>query len=263
MTHIQEIIAYLETKFPKDLAYAWDNVGLQIGDVNKEVKRIMVALDATTAVIDEAVQNKIDFMITHHPFFFSGIKIIDFSNPQGRNIQQLIKHDIGIYSMHTNYDVANGGMNDLLANKLKLQQIEKFAMVDEVHGLGRIGQLTHEMDLADFVTCIKNQWLVEEKPSLKIVNAHQENNLKKVAIVAGNGTKYIREAKNAGADIFVTGDVDYHTAVDAIDMGLSIVDIGHYSEIIMEKHVTKLLEEQFKALQIIRPSSAKNPILNV
>jgi len=256
---VKDIIKFLEEKFPPNLAYDWDNVGLQIGDVNQEVKNMMTALEATTAVIDEAVEKNVDFIITHHPFIFSAFKSIDFTTPKGKNIQKLIKNDIVIYSVHTNYDIAPGGMNDVLAEKIGLQNVKPFAMVDDVHGLGRIGELESEMSLAELGGHIKHDWLQDEVCDIKTVQCDRGGCIKKVAVIGGIGGKYIQEAKARGADVLITGDVTYHTAVDAMEIGLNMLDVGHYAEVVMERHVAGLLAKAF-GVEVMVQSVAENPI---
>jgi len=259
MLLVKDVINFLEEKFPPHLAYDWDNIGLQIGDVNQEISKVMVALDATTAVINEAINQDVDLIITHHPFIFSGLKQVDFTTPQGKNIQKVIKNDIAIYSMHTNYDIAFGGMNDILAKKLELQDVKPFAMIDDVHGLGRIGELTSDLSLVELSEKIKHQWLQEVVYELKTVDCGIGGRAKKIAVIGGSGGKYIHDAKVAGADVLVTGDVTYHTAVDAMEMGLNLVDVGHFAEVVMEEHIAGLLAERFD-VEVVVQSVAKNPI---
>lgn len=256
MLLVKDIITYLEKKFPCCLAYDWDHVGLQVGDVNREVKNIMVALDATTPVIDEAVHKAIDLIITHHPFIFSPLQSIDFTTAQGKKIQKVIQNDIAVYTVHTNYDVAPGGMNDVLAEAIGLQRVKPFAMIDDVHGLGRIGKLNRKCDLLEWISHLKDRLNLV---SVNYVKSHPS--VENIAIIGGSGGKYIHDAKVAGADVLITGDVTYHTAIDAKEMGLNLIDIGHFSEIMMEEKVAALLDEQFHHdVSISQPSEVKNPI---
>lgn len=256
---VKDVVKFLEGKFPPSLAYDWDNIGLQLGDVNSEVSNVMVALDATTLVIDEAINKNIDLIITHHPFIFSPLKSIDFTTPQGKNIQKLIKNDIAIYAMHTNYDIAPSGMNDVLAEKIGLQGVKPFAVIDDVHGLGRIGKLEGGPQfLLNWIRIFK------DKLGLSTVNYAHGNipMIENIAIIGGSGGKYIHEAKAAGADTLITGDLDYHTAIEVKEIGLNIIDIGHYAEVVMEENVAALLDDQFSNdVQISLPSESENPIV--
>lgn len=257
MLLVKDIINFLEEQFPPHLAYDWDNVGLQIGDTDRQVKRVMVALDATTPVINEAIEKSIDLIITHHPFIFSALKSIDMATPQGKNIQKLIKNEMTIYAMHTNYDIAPGGMNDALAEKIGLENVKPFAMIDDVHGLGRIGKLDKEHGFIELIGKL------EVSLDLSPVKCVREDNqpVETVSVIGGSGSKYIHEAKEMGADVLVTGDVTYHTAIDAKEIGLKMIDVGHFAEVIMEEKITTLLDEQFPdQIQVLQSTVSKNPI---
>jgi len=258
---VKDIIDFLENLYPKGLAYEWDNVGLQIGDANKKIKNIMISLDASTAVIDEAIENEIDLLITHHPFMFSSLKSINFSSVIGKNIQKAIKNDITIYSMHTNYDVAENGMNQNLAQTIGLNDIQPFSMIDEVHGLGRIGELDQPMDIEELSNLLYEK-LAPHVGFISNVEANNITDIRYVAVIGGSGGKYIQDAIDAKADVLVTGDITYHTAMEALDLGLTILDIGHYAEVIMEKHIQGLLANNFKdEINVITPGGLRNPII--
>jgi len=261
MPLVRDVIKFLEKKFPTNLAYDWDNVGLQIGDINCEVKKMMVALDATTPVIDEAISKDVDLIITHHPFIFAPLKSIDLGIPQGKNIQKLIKNDIAIYAMHTNYDIAPGGMNDILAERIGLRDVKPFAMIDDVHGLGRIGKLEKAMNIDSF----SNDLYEQLAPYIGVIsNVECENigNIETVAVIGGSGGKYIHDAKAAGADVLITGDVTYHIAIDAKDIGLTLLDIGHFAEVVMETSVADLIAEEFNDhVRVITSTVSSNPIV--
>lgn len=254
MIIMNEIITFLEEKFPKHLAYDWDNVGLQIGKKTRITRKIMVVLDVTTAIVDEAVANGVDFIISHHPFIFSPIKTLDLQCPQGKNIEKLIKNDISIYTMHTNYDVASGGMNDLLAKLLQLKNMSKFAMIDDVHGLGRIGELESESTIGELLQNLKSTFHLETIPYTPF-----DGCIKKVAVIGGSGGKYIHEAKMAGADVLITGDVTHHTAIDASEIGLGLIDIGHFSETFMTDEIEKLVAQNFE-IAIYKTKVGRNPL---
>lgn len=120
----KEIIDLMEKLAPSNLAESWDNVGLQIGNLEDDIKKILVTLDLTEKVVDEAIEGDMDLVIAHHPFIFKGIKNITMDDAKGRIISKLIKHDISLYVSHTNMDIADGGLNDMLAKKLQLENIK-------------------------------------------------------------------------------------------------------------------------------------------
>lgn len=117
----QDIIRTFEHWSPKSLAYEWDNVGLQVGTLNKPVHTVMVTLDVLENVVDEAIEKNVDLIIAHHPLLFVKLKQINFDTPKGRIVRKLIKHDITVYAAHTNLDIAKGGVNDVMADLLGLK----------------------------------------------------------------------------------------------------------------------------------------------
>lgn len=127
----QSIIEKIEQLAPKKLAYDWDNVGLQIGDPRENIKKILISLDLTEEVIQEAIENKINMIVTHHPFIFKPLKQIRFDQPSGKLIKIMIENKINLYVAHTNLDIANQGLNDMLAEKLSLENIEVLSQREE------------------------------------------------------------------------------------------------------------------------------------
>nr|WP_276561597.1 Nif3-like dinuclear metal center hexameric protein [Bacillus sonorensis] len=346
MVNGQEIIRLFEQFSPKALAVEGDKIGLQIGTLNKKIKNVMVTLDVLEETVDEAIAKNVDLIIAHHPPVFRPLKNIVTDQPGGRLIEKCIKHDIAVYAAHTNLDVADGGVNDMLADALGLEEtkvlvptyaeslkklavyvpkeyeekvrkalgdagaghigayshcafssegigsfrpledanpfigqagelervqevrietvypsgIEKtvLAAMKKAHpyeevafdiypveqsplqkGLGRIGKLKEEMTLADFARHVKEK--LQANGARMVGNPDAK--VKKVAVLGGDGNKYIYDAKRMGADVYVTGDLYFHTAHDALAIGLNVVDPGHYAEQIMKQGVTKKLTE--------------------
>jgi len=128
-----DIIRYFESKYPTDLAYEWDNCGLQIGTLNLKTKKVLITLDVTKDVVKEAIKHKVQLIISHHPLMFKPMQTIIFDSPRGWIVKNLIQHNIAVYSAHTNFDVADGGMNDILASKLGLSEI---ALLDDENNNG-------------------------------------------------------------------------------------------------------------------------------
>ena len=240
-----EVIQLFEQFSPKHFAVEGDKIGLQIGTLNKPIHNVMIALDVLDEVIDEAINKKVDLIIAHHPPIFRPLKSIQTDTPAGKMIEKCIKNDLAIYAAHTNLDVAKGGVNDLLAEALGLENYQVLSPTiehnEESLGLGRIGTLKDEMSLEEFAEYVKQCLGVE---GVRVVGRLNER-VKKVAVLGGDGNKYISQAKFKGADVFVTGDVYYHVAHDAMMMGLNIIDPGHHIEQIMKKGVTEVLTALF------------------
>ncbi|TLS39375.1 Nif3-like dinuclear metal center hexameric protein [Pseudalkalibacillus caeni] len=345
LANAQSIIQYFESWSPKKLAQEGDPIGLQIGTLNKPVKKIMVALDVLTNVVDEAVQEGVDLIIAHHPILYKPLKNINLDTPQGKMIEKLIKNDITVYAAHTNLDVARGGVNDLLAEALELENTEvlvptyktiykkiavftpvdhadavrealgnagaghignyshctfntdgqgtfkpqdgadpyigeqgKLEKVNEVKiesifpaelesrvlkavikahpyeevaydlvpmdnegeelGLGKLGKLKQAMKLNEFAAYVKEKLDVD---GVRVVG-DLSSTVQRVAVLGGDGNKFVSTAKFRGADVFVSGDIYYHVAHDAMLEGLPIVDPGHNVEKVMKAGVMNKLQ---------------------
>ncbi len=246
-----DIIKYLETKYPKEAAYEWDNVGVQVGSLNQRARKVLITLDVTKEVIKEAVEQKVDLIISHHPLIFTPLMNVQVETPRGWMINQLIKHSIALYSMHTNYDVSDGGMNDVFSKRLGLY--EPILLDDEI-GIGRIGFID-ELPFEAFVQKLKTEFNIEQ---IRLIGTPRPI-IKKVALSLGSGSHHMNPAKRKNADVFITGDVTYHSALDAIQMGLTILDIGHYAEKIFKEAVFEDLTKTFSEVQFLISEVNTNP----
>lgn len=342
-----EVITLFESMYPKYLAMEGDKIGLQIGALNKSVENVLIALDVTEEVVNEAIEKGANLIIAHHPLIFRPLKAIQTDQAYGRIIEKCIKHDIAIYAAHTNVDIAKGGVNDLLAEALGLEETEvlvptyaeemkklvvfvpsshadavrtaigntgaghignyshctfnsegtgtfrpkeganpyigqtgQLESVQEVRietiipaslqrkvvkamvtahpyeevaydiyplenkgetlGLGKIGYLSKEMTLEQFAEHVKESLDVN---GVRVVGTLKDT-VRKVAVLGGDGNKYMSQAKFKGADVYVTGDMYYHVAHDAMMLGLNIVDPGHNVEKVMKQGVQKQLQQK-------------------
>ena len=361
-----EVITLFEKWSPKRYALEGDPVGLHIGRLNRPVEKVLVTLDVNEDVIDEAIRKGAGLIIAHHPPIFRPLKSIVLDTPQGRMIEKCIKNDISVYAAHTNLDVAQGGVNDMLADRLGLLEtkvVEKtyseslykltvftpvshaenmrlalgksgagaigdyeacsftssgtgrfmpikganpylgeinvqeevaeekievvipefrrnqvlkamlaahpyeepafdIYMLDQHSqelGLGRVGKLNKKMTLEQFVDYVKTAFNV---PAVRFVGDPTKE-ISKVAVLGGDGNKYIHAAKRSGADVLVTGDLYYHIAHDAEAIGLSVVDPGHNIEKIMiegvTNYMTKVSEEARFAVSFIESEVITEP----
>ncbi|MFW5889098.1 MAG: Nif3-like dinuclear metal center hexameric protein [Bacillota bacterium] len=246
-----DIIKYFENKYPKDLAYEWDNVGLQVGSLNQQAKKILISLDLTKAVVKEAIKLKANMILTHHPLMFKPIDKIIFDSPKGWIIKNLIKHNITVYSAHTNYDLAEGGMNDTLAKALKIKSPKLLDLEDEI---GRYGEIDAK-EFFEFINFIKDSLNLE---TVKVIG-RTDKIIKTVGISGGSGSKHMYEAKRMGCDVYLTGDVTYHSALDAVALGLTIVDIGHHAEKIFVPTIKTELTKEFPDIDFIESNINTNP----
>jgi len=360
---LRDLIKVIEEKYPTNLAYDWDNVGLLVGDWDSEINKVLVSIEANEKLIEEAIENDIDLIVTHHPFIFSKIKRITTSELKGKLIHKLIKNDIAIYSMHTNFDIANEGLNDYFMSLLGIEKSEildvtyseqlyklavyvpkdyadtvrlkmceagagfignyshcsfnidgkgtfmpkegtnpfigainsletveeikvetvvpkkvlnsvlnemlkshpyeevaydlyKIENKGEVFGLGRIAKLDKKMNLEELAQ------LVKEKLNMNYIRVVGDLNsdITKIAVVTGSGSSYVKDAKKSGTQVLITGDLKYHEAQDALDIGMNIIDCGHFeSEYIFKDIMKEFLDEKVD-LKVVQSEVDLNPI---
>jgi len=245
----KRIIEELNKLAPEQLAEEWDNVGLMIGDMEQEVSRILIALDAIPEVIKEAIEGKVDLIITHHPFIFKPIKYIRRDHFLGKSIYELIQNNIALYSAHTNLDIAFGGTNDVLAQILELENVEILSELEvksrngeEKYGMGRVGTVKRKYTLDEFEKFVQNKLKLS---NIRIVG-DSNHIINKVALTTGSGMSYLQDAVDKKADVFITGDVKFHDAQRASQLGIALIDAGHYGT---ENIIVPVLKEYLKKLQ--------------
>ncbi len=257
MVKVCEIHNYIKILADETLAENWDNVGLILGDENQDVNKILICLDVTNDVVDEAILKNVNLIISHHPLIFKGLKKINYSDFKGKIIQKLIKNDISVISAHTNIDSAELGLNNYLAKLLNFQNIEVLFKnnYNEFSGLGRIGTLEKEYTIDEFITYIKNKLDIN---FVKLIKGNT-NFIKKVAILGGSGGNYFYNIPDV--DVYLTGDVTYHIAQDAIEMKKNIIDIGHFAEKCVKYLIKEYLEqlEMASNFEIILSSVERDP----
>ncbi len=246
-----EIVRYFETKYPLDLAFEWDNCGLQVGTLNSKVEKILVTLDITKNVVKEAIKNKVNLIISHHPLMFKPMQNIVFDSPRGWMIKNLIQNDIAVYSAHTNFDVAEGGMNDILANALDIKEPK---LLDEINNIGRFGTID-KIEFEVFIEKVKSTFNLK---TVKVIG-NTKKSISTVGISGGSGSHHMYAAKKRNCDVYITGDITYHTALDAIQMGITLIDVGHHIEVIFIDAVTNDLQNQFPNIEFMKSEVDTNP----
>lgn len=221
-----EIIKSIEKKYPVSFAESWDNSGFLVGDADWEVKKIFLALDVTDETLEMAVKAGADMMITHHPLIFSGMKQVTAGNFIGRRLIKLIENHICYYAMHTNFDVL--GMADLSADLLNLKdrQVLEVTWQEEgrSEGIGRVGKLPREMTLEECGKFVKKQYRL---PFVKLYG-EPEKKVNSAAVCTGSGKSLMKEVLAKKAEVYITSDMDYHSAIDAGAQGVAVIDAGHY-----------------------------------
>lgn len=242
MTTVADILKFIETIAPRSMKESWDNVGLNVGRSTKEVKKILVALDPFAHVCAEAKSWGADLLVTHHALLWQPGFLTD-ADAQGRNALFLIENGIAHINAHTNLDQAPGGVNDVLAKTLGLKNIEVLAPhgTDDQGrpwGLIRMGEV-EEQSLPAFLAIVKGNLHCE---GLRYVDGGKP--VHKVAVGGGSCSGAMAEVASAGCDTFVTADVKYNGFWDAKDLGLSLIDAGHFYT---ENPVISVLAEKIAA----------------
>lgn len=213
-----EIINNLRKWAPEELQELWDASGWQIKLADRDVTNVVVAMDVVPEVVDLAAEVGAELILTHHPFLFGGLSNVAEETTKGAMVVDLIRRGISVYSAHTNMDKAKGGVNDQWIEKLGLKNVRVLSEEDE---LGIIGE--NHMVLAD----LKAVFEAEAIDNVRGYGVKKEA-VDTIAFVGGSGADYIDEAALQGADVLITGDVKHHDGQHAAEIGLMILDIGHF-----------------------------------
>ena len=227
MVTVGDILNYINTLAPASMKMDWDNVGLLCGSRNTPVTKVLVALDPFETVCQEAFDEGAQLILTHHPLIFRAPNAVTDDTALGRSILFLAKHGISAINAHTNLDCAPGGVNDVLAHTLELEDIRVIAPdgVNEdgiPYGLLRCGTI-QEQSMEEFLEHVKTRL---GSAGLRYVNSKKP--VRQVAVGGGSCAGAMLDALRAGCDTFVTSDIKYNQFWDAQDLGLNLIDAGHY-----------------------------------
>ena len=254
MTTVREIESFLYDWAPRELAESWDNVGLLVGDPEAAVERVLVALDITPQVAEEALERGCQLIVAHHPVMncaWHPVQTVRADDRQGRTLTALLRGGVAAICMHTNLDAAEGGVNDILAEKLGLTQPE---MLTE-EKIGRIGTLKCEIPLVEFTHSVIELLGCN---GLRYVDAGRP--VHRVAVGGGACGCYIPQAIAAGCDTFVTSDLKYNDFLDT--EGLNLIDAGHFpTENVVCPALRDRLAEAFPAVDVLCSTSHSREII--
>ncbi|MBC8318979.1 MAG: Nif3-like dinuclear metal center hexameric protein [Desulfobulbaceae bacterium] len=224
---LKEFLAFLDSIAPLETAAEWDNVGLMMGDPLQHITGVLVALDPTLEVVEEAIDLRVNTIITHHPLFFHPLHSIRTDTPLGSLLKKALTHDISIISCHTNLDVAPGGVSDALAEALNLQDLAPITRSENEspRGFGRIGSLSSLMDGPIFLKHVAVQL---DLPSIPVAGRLPES-ISRIAVCGGSGSELAEAAFQAGAQVYISGEIKHSTARWAEENKYCIIDAGHYA----------------------------------
>lgn len=257
---IQNVCQFLETFAPLRLAEDWDNVGLIAGDRQREVKNVMTCLTITAETANEAVAKNVDLIVSHHPLPFRPVKKLTTDNVPSELLWKLAGAGVSVYSPHTAFDSAAGGINQMIADKIGIKNAKPLApIVDDAEalGAGRYGRLVGNVPLDDFVADVKAQFGLDR---MQVV-APAGDEVSKVAIACGSGGSFLDKAAHVGCDAMITGEATFHTCLDAKAKGVALILLGHYSsERFAVEALADLLQKEFSDLKVWASEDECDPL---
>ena len=244
MPRVCELYEFLNSKFPSSYSCEWDNDGLMLADdPGREVIRVLCTLDVTDEAIDYAIEHSYDVIVSHHPMIFKPLKSVSYADPVGRKVLKLLRHRISVMSFHTRLDAAPGGLNDVFANLLGLTDVTVLECDGEA--IGRIGTLPEEYTCATFAAFAKKTVSAE-----RVLFSEAGGAVRRVAICGGDGKDFVKAAKAAGADSYLTGQLSYNIMEEAGSIGLNLFEAGHFAtEDFICSYLTLLILKKFTQIQ--------------
>lgn len=245
---------------PEDLQESWDNSGMQIDMGRDYVNRVLVCLEINQAVVEEAINEDADFIITHHPLLFHPTKRIDNHTVEGKYLIDLIFTGISVYSSHTSFDTAPGGNNDDLAQRLELTGITELALLPgEKPAMGRMGILRQTEELKEVAKRLDD---VLGNPGGLRVCGDPKRIISKIGLCTGAAGEFFTTALDCGCDLYITGEIKHHEAQMAAERGLAVIEAGHFgTECIFVPNMAQQLRQKFGSdLTVIESKSRMNPV---
>lgn len=263
MIQCKDVMARLDELAPQAYACDWDNPGFLAGRQDKEVRRVLVALDVTTEVVEQAIHEQADMIVTHHPLVFRALKKINDQNFVSRRIVKLLQADISYYAMHTNFDAAPGCMADLAAARVGLVDGQPLEVTGEVDGaligIGKIGTLKEPVTVKELAERVKAAF---DLPFVMVYGADQVTEpIERVAISPGSGGSMLERGIAGKAQVIITGDIGHHEGQDAAENHMAVIDAGHYGlEHIFIPSVKEYLEQAFGESIIVLEAEQAFPV---
>ncbi|GAB3048290.1 Nif3-like dinuclear metal center hexameric protein [Intrasporangium mesophilum] len=227
---LRDVVAALESLYPPETAAGWDRVGLVTGDLEQPVRRILLAVDPTLAVIREAAHAQTDLLVTHHPLLLRGVSSVATTTAKGASVTGLIASGVALYVAHTNADVAEPGVSSVIASTLGLTA-QRALSVEDGQPLGRVGELPETMSLREFADLLAAV-LPPTAGGIR-VSGDPAGAVRTVAVLGGSGDDRFPEARACGADVYVTADLRHHPVLEAREETRDgppyLVDAGHWA----------------------------------
>ena len=263
MTNIKSVCEFLDQFAPTALAEDWDNVGLILGDSTREASKIMTCLTVTPESAGEAIDQKVDLIVSHHPLPFSATKRITTDQTPTRLIWELARAGVSIYSPHTGFDSATEGINQMLCDRLEIQSTDPIVpnrANPEMPGAGRIGKIPAVTSLREFAQKVKDSFSL---PRIQVVG-NLDSNIQRIATACGSGGSFLSKAASRGAECLVTGEATFHSVLEARARKVSMVLMGHYfSERFAIENLADRLAAEYSGLNVWASEQECDPIHSI
>jgi len=262
MVCCKDICEFLDILYPVSLSEDWDNCGLLIGRKSRDVKKILLCLDVGTETVQEAIDRKCQMIISHHPLIFKGLKRICDDNYIQNIVQDIIRNDICVYAAHTNMDKAQGGLNDIMAAILTLNDINILGMSGAEKQLctceyasGRYGIIENEMYMFEFVNMLKTLF---DSDKIRFTG-DEYRKIRRIALCTGSFDGNLVNVLSYKPDVFITGEMKYHDVLDMTRAGTDVVLLGHYeSESIYKEYLKDILNNKFTTVETLISKAERN-----
>jgi dinuclear metal center YbgI/SA1388 family protein len=227
---LADLLPVFESLWPEAGADEWDQVGLASGSPEQQIERVLLCVDPTIKVLQEAKQRSCQLVVSHHPLLLEGVHSVAEGELKGDILSFAITNSIALFSAHTNADIVAGGVSDILATKIGLRNTVPLVTTSGDSGHGRIGTLEQAISVSELAKKI-NEALPATSAPIRIAGDPSKK-VSKVAVVGGSGASFIVDAINSGAECFVTSDLKHHVSLDAISdqaNEISLIDISHFA----------------------------------
>ena len=259
MTKVRDVVGFLQQVYPPHCEEQWDNSGLQIGSLDEVLTSAVIALDVDLPVVDEAISKGANLLISHHPLFFRPLKRVDYSAYMGELVRKIILNGINVYSLHTNFDSASGGLNDILLEMMGLSSSVPVVQHPdgECGGIGRVVVLPEPRRVKNIAVDVRINW---EVSVLSYVGC-LDRCVSKLAVCGGSGADLIERCISLGVELYITADVKYHEAMLARANGMNLLILNHFE---MERAslggLKELLTSEFAGVNFYLSAVYTNPI---
>ncbi len=221
---LSQLAKIIEHRYPKSLASDWDSVGLIVGKQKNVIKKILLTVDVTKSIVEEAIENKYDLIISHHPLILEPEEVEDVRKFKQSLKELMIENNLSLYVAHTNADVATGGVNDSLVKFLQIKNVKSFGP----NNIGRFGELENNEKIESLVVNLKK--LIPNSSNAILVSGNLNANIKSIAVCGGSGSFLLEQVRALNVDLFVTADLKHHVVLDNKDLaGPNLINISHWA----------------------------------